>query len=487
MKRFVVFLALVLATAIPATAHAGWTKTYGGSKDDYGISVEQTSDGGYIILGQTFSFGEGGDAWLLKTNSMGDTLWSRTYGDVGFDYPTFVRQTSDDGYIISGIKTSVKDEDQDLWLVKTDSLGTVEWEKCYGEKDYHDGGWCVQETSDGGYIISGDKGCPKAGCGGWKMWLLKTDSLGDTIWTRTFTPWASIATAFFVQETSEGDYIFVGSLDLSEEDDEDLFLLKTSPQGDSLWMVIYDYMGYNGDQGHCIQEADDGGFIITGISYESMTPRDGDIWLLKTDPQGDTMWTRTFGAEKIDWGLFVCTTSDGGYVLTGMRDQIYPAWSNLWLIKTDADGNEIWSRTYGEIGGLENDWGNCVRETSDGGFIIAGATETWGAGGFDVWLIKTDSEGLLTVEEEPVISDALDWQIISSIGPRIVLRYEDSPNGFHAQVFDASGRMVDEIHAAEVSGTITWPGEQSKIPQGVYFIKEVVGKVTATRKVVLVK
>ena len=156
-KPLFILLAVTLLAAIPLTAQTSWMKTYGGDDYELAWSVQQTNDGNYIVVGGSTSFGAGdGDCWLLKVDDKGDTLWTRTYGESGSDVGCFVQETSDGGYVITGSKTSVEEGDKDVWLFKTDSQGELLWEKSYG-KDEHDYAWCVQQTSEGGYIIAGEK------------------------------------------------------------------------------------------------------------------------------------------------------------------------------------------------------------------------------------------------------------------------------------------------------------------------------------------
>ena len=369
-----------------------WTKTFGGSSSEEGRSVKQTLDGGYIVAGFTRSFGAGNyDVWLIKTDSSGDTLWTRTFGKGQWDWANSVQQTSDGGYIITGFTNSYGNWLRDLWLIKTDESGDAVWTKTFGSGQSFmspmDEGMCVQQTSDEGYIITGYT--ESFGAGGYDVWLIKTDKSGDPVWTRTFGG-SSHEEGRSVQQTLDGGYIVTGFTRSYGAGNSDLWLIKTDESGNTSWTKTFG--GIDQDEGYFVQQTSDGGYIIVGetVSYGTGFRGLSDLWLIKTDASGDTLWTTTHGAYYRDVGSSLQQTSDGGFIITGWSESYVGGSSDVWLIKFDESGNELWTRTFWTP---DPDIGYFVQQTSDGGYIITGQTRPFntyvdGPGWTDVLLIR---------------------------------------------------------------------------------------------------
>jgi len=387
--KSIIVLVIVFECLLTATiAAAGgpsieWDKTFGGGSWDTGVSVQQTSDGGYIIAGSTDSYGAGSaDVWLIKTDTDGNDIWKKTFGGSDGDRGQSVQQTSDGGYIIAGSTDSYGAGIVDVWLIKTDADGNDIWDKTFGGSDV-DRGWSVQQTSDGGYIIAGDT--QSYGAGNMDVWLIKTDADGNDIWKKTFGG-SGGDVGESVQQTSDGGYIIAGNTSSYGAGIVDVWLIKTDADGNDIWEKTFG--GSHWDSGESVQQTSDGGYIIAGYTF-SFGEGGFDVWLIKTDADGNDIWNKTFGGSEHDYGRAVQQTSDGGYIIAGDTESYGAGKSDVWLIKTDADGERIWDKT---IGGSDDEFGVSVQQTSDGGYIIAGETESFGAGKSDVWLIKVEAD-----------------------------------------------------------------------------------------------
>lgn len=290
-----------------------WDKAF--SKSCGGRSVQQTSDGGYIITtGMCRGIGQGSDIWLIKTDNRGYELWNKTFaGFGGWASGNEVRETTDGGYVIL----------YDCYLIKTDSNGNELWNRNYAA-GYGDSCASVRQTMDEGYIITGSTGAFRQQ----DALLIKTDVGGNELWRKTF--------------------------------------------GKNTQFHIYD-----DEATFSIEQTDDGGYIMTGFTDSYGAKGTVHIWLIKTDADGNELWNRIFGEELENSafeGTSVQQTKDGGYVITGWGRGIH-------LIKTDSSGQQLWWKTF------DGDRSYSVQQTIDGGYILAGFY------GQNVLLIKTDANG----------------------------------------------------------------------------------------------
>ena len=318
--------------------------------------------------------------------------WSQTFGGWSADFAHSVEQTADGGYIIGGYTRSSGNGNSDVWLIKTDSNGQEQWNRTFGGSS-NDTGRFVQQTLDGGYIIAGRT--ESFGNGGSDVWLIKTDPNGFEEWNQTFGG-TSNDFGCSVQQTLDGGYIMVGTTFSFGNGSYDAWLIKTNANGQEEWNQTFG--GSDNDIGYSVQQTLDAGYIIVGDTG-SFSNGWMDVWLIKTNANGEEEWNQTFGGVNNEQGYSVQQTLDGGYIITGrtesFSDGIYSA---IWLIKTDADGEEEWNQTFGEEN--NDNRGRSVQQVINGGYIIAGYTQSYTIGGsVDALIIKTECENYPSCEQ----------------------------------------------------------------------------------------
>jgi predicted secreted protein len=324
-----------------------WSRTYGGLYTDGAESIVCTSDAGYAIIGTTHSFGAGAfDVWLIKTDKSGSVQWNKTYGGASYDRVLSLVLTSDGGYALAGHTNSFGVGYDDFWLVKTDSAGNMQWNKTYGYWSAEYARSLVQ-TSDGGYAIAGYT--YSIGAGGSDSWLVKTDASGNMQWNATYG------------------------------------------------VVDYDY-------GECVIQTEDEGYAIASWTL-CFDGGQNDSRLVKIDAEGNIQWNATFGEDSSDdrvWDLV--KSDDSGYAIAGATQSLGAGGWDFWLVRINANGSILWNKAYGGIG---LDMAFSLIQTGDRGYMLAGVTTSQGAGDNDFWLVKTDAAG--NIEQGDWFAYGLAW------------------------------------------------------------------------------
>ena len=370
-----------------------WNKTYGGSVFDMLYCVHETKDGGFIACGERNFTGDPlWYLWLLKLDSNGNEQWNVTLpGSVGDAdcWAMFVIQTKDGGYLASGFNgTQVNTHGGVGFLLKVDSQGVVQWNKKYPFGEALFGPiYCVQEIDNGYVAVGHTRGNTTSDVNGL---LFTTDLSGNVLWKKIFSLGNKEENFYSVRATSDGGYILGGTG--TPGTNPDYWLVKTDSNGNEQWNKTYGGILNDFSYSRNCLPTGDGGYIMTGCSYShSNSSSRGDVWLVKTHSNGSKEWDRGYGElnqHDISWSMD--TSHDGGYIFVAAKNYggLAAPKDQLWLVKTDSDGNVVRSQTFG---GAKIDRGYYVNKTSDGGYIIAGRTESFGHGGSDGWIIKLAS------------------------------------------------------------------------------------------------
>jgi len=451
IRLFLVGLFLALAGSV--SAQQRWERTWGGGGDDFAESVQQTTDGSFIIVGESNSIGYHCCVYLIKADAHGDTLWSRFYGGSQTYDGRCVRQTYEGGFIIAGGTWVSNRRSYDVLLIKTNSQGDTLWTKTYGDTGM-DYGWSVQQSRDSGYVIVGETSSRGAGRG--DVFLIKTDWRGDTLWTRAYGG-AMQDRGFSVWQTWDGGYILVGDTRSFGDTLGDVYVIRTNPQGDTLWTKQLG--GNRPDGATSIQQTRDGGYILTGGTESFAKWRDA-VYLVKLDSLGNVLWQRTYDGYDSERGSSVRQTADDGYIIAGSTSSYGAGMFDIYLLRTDSLGDTTWTRTYG---GDYEDEGTSVSLAGDGGYIISGVTNSFGAGGFDFYVVKTDPYGSSGIEETNH-GQHTEAQREKPV-PNPFVSYTSVPNHSTERfsLYDVSGRKVGTYRGDRV-------GEG--LAPGVYFLRQ---------------
>jgi hypothetical protein len=436
LKTLFTFLILSFYFSLCAQAPAiQWQKALGGSGQDGASSIKQTSDGGYIVAGYA-SANDGDvtggntlalfkpDYWIAKLNSSGTLQWEKCFGGTDNDHATCIQQTNDGGYIVAGISSSLDGDvtnnhgNSDYWILKLDTAGLIQWQKSYGGTN-SDMAAGIQQTSDGGYIVSGNSssnnGDVTGNHGSTDYWILKLDGLGVIQWQKSYGG-TNPDVAAGIQQTADGGYIVAGMTGSNNGDvtgyhlNNDYWVVKLNSIGVIQWEKAFG--GTSSDGASSVRQTSDGGYIIAGQSVSNNgdvtgnhggTGVRGDFWVVKTNSVGVIQWEKSFGGTGNDYANSVSQTLDGGYIVAGTAlsndDDVagQHGSGDIWIIKLDPNGALQWQKCIGGTGGED---GNSVQQTTDGGFIVAGYSNS---GDGDVTNVHGSSPDFWVVKLNPAV------------------------------------------------------------------------------------
>jgi len=362
-----------------------FNNTFVDASYDYGRSLIQTNDGNYLIVGNMSILGDNySNALLVKIDHTGEQKWKRDFTFSSTDRLNMVKELADGSLIMAGFTMSATDYSKDVLVIKTDAQGNVEWQRSYGDAQDETAN-SIDISNGGGFIITGEVINANTGFG--LCHLMKIDDEGELTWSNTFGG-SQNDKGFSVTSTNDGGFAITGVTRSLGDNDGDAWLIKVSGSGAIQWERTYG--GEDTEFGRTIQQTVDGGYIIIGQT-ESFGAGSSDAYLLKTDSEGNEMWSQTFGGQGTDQGRYVVESADQGYLISGYTDSFGASGGfNFWMIKTNSLGELEWQRFFGEHG---DDRGLSGIQTLDGGYAIAGYTSSVGSNSSNILFIKTDDNG----------------------------------------------------------------------------------------------
>ncbi len=455
-----------------------WQRHYGGSGDDQGFDAIEGHDGNeFIVIGKTKSYGNGGyDAYILKLDAEGNVKWEKSYGGAGQEQIVSICPALYGGYVVTGYTSTIAAGISDAWLMWINEDGDSLWTKTYGGESA-DNGLYISTNIDQGYIVSATYGTGFSM--GDQIWLMKLDVAGDTIWTRIFGgPGQDYGEE--VIQTSDGGYIIAGRTYATPYPEScDALVIKTDLNGDTIWTRKYG--GSDEDMFNCVVETDDG-YIFAGTTH-SFGPGYYACYAVRTDDKGDTLWTRTYGGSSVNLCFNISEKNNGNYVLIGYSDSFSPS-DDTYLIEIDIDGNLVWERNYGNPDGDEIVYGG--HPTSDGGFIVTGRTNYYPAMMDEIFVLKLGPPN--SGNAEPAIPEQLNLTITpnpvhqtTNISFKLPGRCE-----VFLALYNQLGKMVKSfIEGGINAGKQEITFDVSDFPPGVYYLKLSVPGNQAVKKIVI--
>jgi len=468
----------ILTNQIFAQPDTLWTKIHGGPLDYRAYDIEQTSDGGYMIVGSVTTLAGDDDVYLMRTDSSGDTIWTKTYGNNLNEQAFCINPTSDNGFILVGNR---REDRSDIYVLKIDSVGDTLWTKIYGDESSEHSSF-VMETSDNGLLIVGDK--TNNSTNDKNVYLVKTNSDGDTIWTKQYGGIDSDEGKAAI-ELAGGEFIIVGTTQSFGAGGSDVYLIKTNSVGDTIWTKTYG--GSNDDIGISVINTGSG-FAIGGHT-NSFSSGDLDFYLISTNYDGDTSWTRVYGGADDDVGFGVAQANDNGFLLCGYTESFGAGNEDIYVVKYKNNGDFDWDETYGFS---QEEIAYSILVTSDGGYVIPGNTESFYSGRDAIYLIKTKAE---------ISGFQANRDIYNPVSFKL---YQNYPNPFNPgtniqlsilqrsfvtlEVFNSLGERVGILVSEELSGGIyNYDWDASGLTSGIYFYKLQAGSFVETKKMVLLR
>ena len=460
--RWMIMVALVTCGSL-VSGQVSWRRTYGALADDRGVAVRAASEDLIYAVGTTGSFGNGSsDIHLMASDGAGVRLWSRTIGGSSVDRAAAMRICGNGDLVITG--TTDGDGGYDGLLVRTDADGVVLWSRTYGGSDW-DFLYDVKELADGGLLLAGQT--YSFGEPGGNAWLLRTDADGDTLWTRTFGG-SGEHEATSAVPTPEGGYVLAGSLSTPDRD-RDVLVVKLDALGNTEW--IQTHGGDSLDVARDILAPAVGGYSIVGATRSSSVWNEG--YHLKLFPDGALQWEFSWGQVNDQEFFEHISGPNEDFLIAGYTKTSGGGGKDMILQRVTVNGGFIYGYTFG---GPEDDDGVALDRIGDG-FMLIGSTETYGAGGLDMFVVRTASDGLtasqtvvtsfdpLSVEEQGAAATALVLYPNPSSG-MIEIGF-DAPLG-EVRLLDALGREVEQHRMnAGVSRIGT------ELPSGAYIVEAI--------------
>ncbi|MGB3946650.1 MAG: T9SS type A sorting domain-containing protein [Bacteroidia bacterium] len=472
-KRSIIYILICLFFAQCAISQSvKFEKVYGGSGYDYGYSVTQAYDKGYVIAGATTSFGNGTtDAYMLKVDSLGAIKWQRTFGGINLEQSYSIKETADTNYIIAGFTNSFGFGGYDMYLIKTNRGGDTLWTKTYGGTNW-DFAYCAEPTSDGGYIMAG--GTYSFGKGDEDMYVVKLNANGDTLWTKTYGGTEQDEAKSIIQ-TSDGGYLLTGFSKSLGEPNGDIYTIKTNSMGDTLWTKKFG--GVEVDEAYDVLENTlTNEYLVAGRS-KSVGAGNFDGVIIKYSTTGTEIYVPTYGGTDDDGIQSIDVSANGRLASAGYTYTFgFGLGTSEFLLYVENPFNGFHSGTFG---GNKMEKAYCVSSTKDNGYIMVGTSTSY-SNLEHIYLVKLDSNGVSSANVSNVITTINSFNEVESsaflypnpASNELNINLASFPKNkkYSLTIADVLGREYIST-SIETSSATNHTINTSQLPKGVYFVK----------------
>jgi len=458
-----------------------WTKSIGEGGSQIAYSLYTTSDGGFMLGGYTTS--GNADYYMVKTDDIGEVVWTKSYGeDDRYESANWMIETTDGGYILAGGRAQDPpySSKTDIYLVKTDDDGNEEWSSIIGATDISETPNCIAQTTDGGYILCGNYWASSQTV--YDIWLVKTDSLGLEEWTKVINFEDGKAEyALGVIQAADGGYIVTGETQAFQANyAENAYILKTDMVGEMVWLQTYGSPWPWYENSWSILQTSDDGFLICGNQDNDGV--DKNWYVVKTDADGNELWSdNSIGGGYHDGAFFACETSDGGYAVAG---NVHQGTWNPYITKFSVDGDTLWTKMW-STGDDNSQYNYCIKQLEDGGFITVGSTTT-NSGGHNIYLSRLTPESVGIDYKYENTDAVLLENYPNPFSKSTVISYHlNSARHVNVSIFDVYGQKIKELVSDyQSSGHYEVEFDGNKCGKGIYYCVLSSGDQIITRKLI---
>ena len=507
-KIFLLLLVLhtIFSNAQPPSIQ--WQKSLGGPGGDHAQSIIQTLDGGYIVAGLCSSNGGNvtgnhgsSDYWIVKLSTTGIIQWQKSLGGTSVDGANSICQTTDGGYIVAGYSNSNNGNvtgnhgSQDYWIVKLSSTGIIQWQKSLGGTSNEEAN-SIYQTTDGGYIVAGysfsSDGDVTGNHGSRDYWIVKLTSTGIIQWQKSLGGTGSDI-ALSIKQTLDGGYIIAGLSTTFNNGDVtsshgsgDYWIVKLTSTGVIQWQKSLG--GTSNDEAYSVIQTTDGGYIVAGHSYSNNgdvtgTHEGGDYWIVKLTSAGVIQWQKSFGGTRFDEAYSIIQTTDGGYVVIGNSESNdgdvtgNHEGGDYWIVKLSSTGVILWQKS---LGGSEWEYAYDVIQSIDGGFVVAGYSnstdgDVTGNTGADYWIVKLSPDNLSST----TFADTNTFTIFPNpTKENLTIKLDYF---IHYQEITITDILGKTIHYQKLNGLITTINTNN-FKKGIYFLNLIEGSIKTIKK-----